>query len=319
MSRKALIAAVLGLCAVLGSCVPLRDVVMAVGARVAPHVLEFDVIAPTTPARLALIPGREARGALLVTLVAGSNAGGGATPAASLIVTFSDGGGRRIIEARRDTAAGNLARSGARLGQSGGAELELQFDLPRFVVPADGQVQVAVELPATRADGATLRAVRVVLNDGPESRAGGFTAGVFMLLAGWVAAVAGLAMLLPRGAPPGDLDAPAAEARAAARNAHLAGLLLYVLPLLHLAFLLRAWRRAAAVSAFAEEHAREALNFQLSVLVYLLIAFTLSLALIGVLMLPVVLVFQLVMLREATVQARHGHRFRYPLTFRFVT
>ena len=99
---------------------------------------------------------------------------------------------------------------------------------------------------------------------------------------------------------------------------HLLGLLAYPLPLVHLLVMATAWVRGRKGSAFVEEHGREALNFQLSMLVYLLIAFSLSLVLIGLLMLPLVLLFHLVMLIEAAVQARAGHRFRYPLTFRFL-
>lgn len=69
---------------------------------------------------------------------------------------------------------------------------------------------------------------------------------------------------------------------------------------------------------FVEEHAREALNFQLSVLIYGLISLVLIIVIIGFFMLLALGIFSLVMSIVAGVKAANGERYRYPLTMRMV-
>lgn len=72
--------------------------------------------------------------------------------------------------------------------------------------------------------------------------------------------------------------------------------------------------------------AAEALNFNLSWLIYLvalgLVAFVLAFVLIGLLLIPVIalgVLAWLVLVVVAAVRASRGEEFRYPLTIRFVT
>lgn len=79
---------------------------------------------------------------------------------------------------------------------------------------------------------------------------------------------------------------------------------------------------------YVRGHAIEALNFNLSMLLYsvvvgfaaaLIVVATLGVGLLAVV--PVILVaglVWLVLVIHATVKARHGHAYRYPLTIRFV-
>ncbi|MFV1970078.1 MAG: DUF4870 domain-containing protein [Acidimicrobiia bacterium] len=69
---------------------------------------------------------------------------------------------------------------------------------------------------------------------------------------------------------------------------------------------------------FVEEHAREALNFQLSVLIYGLVSLLLIVILIGFFLLLAVGIFALVMSIIAAVKAAKGEPYRYPLTIRMV-
>jgi hypothetical protein len=69
---------------------------------------------------------------------------------------------------------------------------------------------------------------------------------------------------------------------------------------------------------FVEAHAREALNFQLSVLIYGLVSLVLIIVLIGFFMLLALGIFSLVMSIIAAVKAANGETYRYPLTMRMV-
>jgi uncharacterized Tic20 family protein len=76
---------------------------------------------------------------------------------------------------------------------------------------------------------------------------------------------------------------------------------------------------------FIADQSREALNFNLSVLLYFLIGgvatFVLTLIIIGLLLIPVLIamgVAWLVLVILAAVRANSGEAYRYPLTIRFV-
>ena len=75
-------------------------------------------------------------------------------------------------------------------------------------------------------------------------------------------------------------------------------------------------------SAFVELHAKEAFNFNLSMFLYMLIAYVLAFVTLGIgllVILPVGLVFVVVWLVcsiKAAMRANDGLTYRYPLTFR---
>jgi len=72
-------------------------------------------------------------------------------------------------------------------------------------------------------------------------------------------------------------------------------------------------------SAFVRAQAVEALNFNLSVLIYSIVAWILVFVLVGI---PIVIalgVFWLVLTVIATVKVSNGEPYRYPLTIRMVT
>jgi uncharacterized Tic20 family protein len=71
-------------------------------------------------------------------------------------------------------------------------------------------------------------------------------------------------------------------------------------------------------SPFARRHAVEALNFNLSVLIYLAVSIPLMLVLIGIPMVLAIGLLYLVAVIMGAVEAGKGREFRYPLTIRFI-
>ena len=322
LNRQALGAALAGSLCVLGSCAPLGNAAWHSWRASPARVLRLSAVAPLADVTLALTPTRHGRVAVVVDVHAA--AGPAAPVARALPFTFkiSDAHGRPLLHASRDDQAVNVHRARVANAPAAGEHWTLHYDFPKFIVPADGRVVIDARLDAQfeaqHNDGATVDKAELIINDDLGDYAVAVNFGVFMLLGGWIAAVVGGLSLHNTQAPPASAPSAASGERRAALRGHLLGLLAYPLPLVHLLVMAAWWQRARSASAFVEEHGREALNFQLSILVYLLIAFTLSLLLIGILMLPLVLLFQVVMTIEAAVQARAGHRFRYPLTFRFL-
>ena len=95
----------------------------------------------------------------------------------------------------------------------------------------------------------------------------------------------------------------------------------HLIPLFGFGFIgpLIIWLIKRDEDVFVEEHSREALNFQISVLIYLIVSGLLILVLIGFLLLPAVVIFAFVAAIVAAIKAANGQEFRYPLTIRFVS
>ena len=71
-------------------------------------------------------------------------------------------------------------------------------------------------------------------------------------------------------------------------------------------------------SAYVDHHGREAVNFQISMTLYALVAAALIWVLIGLVLIFVVLGVQFVFMVLASVAASQGEFYRYPLTLRLI-
>lgn len=71
-------------------------------------------------------------------------------------------------------------------------------------------------------------------------------------------------------------------------------------------------------SAFVDQEGKESLNFQITMLIYYIAAGLLSIVLIGLIIFPLLAVFQLVIAIIAAVKANDGQHFHYPITIRFI-
>ncbi len=69
---------------------------------------------------------------------------------------------------------------------------------------------------------------------------------------------------------------------------------------------------------YASHHAKEALNFNISFIIYSVIAAISIIALIGILALPAVLIGWFVLTIQGALRASAGEYYEYPLTMRFV-
>jgi uncharacterized Tic20 family protein len=71
-------------------------------------------------------------------------------------------------------------------------------------------------------------------------------------------------------------------------------------------------------SAFVKEHAKESLNFQLTLLIAYIISFLLIFIIIGIVLLPLIGLIQLVLVVVATINAADNKHYRYPFCIRFI-
>ena len=100
---------------------------------------------------------------------------------------------------------------------------------------------------------------------------------------------------------------------------HLGALAGFLVPFGNIIAPLIIWLTKKEESAFVDDQGKESLNFQISMTIYFAVAFVLSFVVIGLVIMPALGIFQLVMVIMAGVKANNGEKFRYPLVaFRFI-
>src|SRR6478672_3960083 len=78
------------------------------------------------------------------------------------------------------------------------------------------------------------------------------------------------------------------------------------------------WLAKRGDSPEIDEHGKESLNFQISMLIYNVIAGVLCLVLIGFVILGILHILNLVLVIVASIQASEGKFYRYPITIRLI-
>jgi uncharacterized Tic20 family protein len=78
------------------------------------------------------------------------------------------------------------------------------------------------------------------------------------------------------------------------------------------------WLAKRSDSPEIDEYGKESLNFQISMLIYNVIAGVLCLVLIGFILLAILHILNLVLVIIASIQASEGKFYRYPMTIRLI-
>jgi uncharacterized Tic20 family protein len=121
-----------------------------------------------------------------------------------------------------------------------------------------------------------------------------------------------------QGPPPGMPPVPTSEERNWALAAHIGSLVAAWFAMGFLAPLIVLLVKGKE-SPFVRRHAVESLNFQISLLIYMVASGILVLLIIGIFMLIALGIFALVVIILATIAASNGQDYRYPLTIRLIT
>lgn len=121
----------------------------------------------------------------------------------------------------------------------------------------------------------------------------------------------------PRMGPePADDESPqhpesSRDARNMAMLCHLLGIVGFVAPLM-------IWLIEREKHRFVNEHGREAMNYQVSLLLYSIVSFLLAPLIIGIFMLGVLTVVHVVLIITGAVKASRGEPWRYPIAISFL-
>ena len=109
------------------------------------------------------------------------------------------------------------------------------------------------------------------------------------------------------------------DARTWAMVAHLAGLAMFTsIPAGNIVAPLIIWLVKKDEDPFIDEQGKEAVNFQITVFIALIIAFVSAFILIGFLLVPAIVIADIVLIIQAALKAKEGEPYRYPWTIRFI-
>ncbi len=117
--------------------------------------------------------------------------------------------------------------------------------------------------------------------------------------------------------PPLDTD-PTPEERSYAMWVHLSAFLGYLIGPLGVIMPVILWTSRRG-SLFIDDHGREAVNYNISIWIYTMIAGLLVMAAgLGCLLLPAIVIFDIIVKILAATRATAGMYYRYPITIRFI-
>lgn len=101
------------------------------------------------------------------------------------------------------------------------------------------------------------------------------------------------------------------EAKNFAVLCHLLGIPGFLGPLI-------VWLVTREKDPFIDQHGKEAINYQISMIIYFSIAYFLCFVLIGLVLLPALVVVHLIFIIMASVKASNGQPYKYPIAIRFI-
>jgi hypothetical protein len=99
---------------------------------------------------------------------------------------------------------------------------------------------------------------------------------------------------------------------------HFAAFLGFVVPLGNILGPLLVYLMKKDTYRFVEEQGKESLNFEISMTIYFLICIPLVFVVVGIIILPVLIIFWIAVVIIAAVKNSEGRGFRYPMTIRFI-
>lgn len=99
---------------------------------------------------------------------------------------------------------------------------------------------------------------------------------------------------------------------------HLSGLAGFIFPFGNIIAPLIIWLVKKEEYEFVNDQGKEALNFQISMTIYIIASIILIILVIGIPLLIALGIFSLIVVIIAAIKSNEGEKYRYPLTIRFL-
>ena len=100
---------------------------------------------------------------------------------------------------------------------------------------------------------------------------------------------------------------------------HLGAFAGYIIPFGGIIGPIIVWAMKKDQYQLVDDQGKEAINFNISMIIYYLVSAVLILALIGIPLLVALFFFRIIITVVAAIKANEGVRFRYPLCIRFIS
>jgi uncharacterized Tic20 family protein len=117
---------------------------------------------------------------------------------------------------------------------------------------------------------------------------------------------------------PAQPPAPSSEERMWAMFCHLGALAGWLIPPANIIAPLVVWLLQKEQFPLVDDQGKEALNVQISVMIYAVISAVLVLVLIGIVLLAALAIFTVMVTVMGAIKANDGVAYRYPLCIRFI-
>ena len=99
---------------------------------------------------------------------------------------------------------------------------------------------------------------------------------------------------------------------------HALGFAGFVFPFGNILGPLIVWLMKKSESSSVDAHGKEAMNFQISMSIWVLLSFASYLILVGIILFPAAILTGVILTIMGAVKASNGELYRYPLTIRFI-
>ena len=114
------------------------------------------------------------------------------------------------------------------------------------------------------------------------------------------------------------MDVPDKDERLWGMLCHLLSFSGYLIPFGSVVGPLVIWLIKKDEMAFVNDQGKESLNFQLTMLIAVIVSVILMLVFVGFILLGALIIYQIVVVIMASIKANEGVRYRYPYTIRFI-
>lgn len=203
-------------------------------------------------------------------------------------------------------------------------------NLDKFTVPADGTFTINIEVGSDTTYEAQASSITLHLYEGMIDNTWYIISGLIMLIIGFFIALIGFIVIVTDAAKTNsklELANLNTENDAVSRNAdvnqkamfiHLSAFAGYIIPLGMIIVPLILWQIWKDNDSYIDRMGREAVNFQITMLLYYVLSVVLMFILIGFLLIFIVMIFHLIFIIVAAVQTSSGVEFRYPMIIRLI-
>lgn len=202
------------------------------------------------------------------------------------------------------------------------------INFEKFIVPGNGTFNVDIEVNEDTTYQANATSLKLHLYEGMIDNTWYIVTGFVMLSIGFILAMLGFIFLLTNAAKASTQNTPDQsvaepnqtniDANQQAMFIQLSAFAGYLIPFGNIIVPIILWQIWKEEDPFVDKMGREAINFQLSMMLYYIICLFLMIILIGILLIFVVMIFHLTFMIIAAVQTSSGVEYRYPMILRFI-